>query len=186
MCTRSTPSASSARPTNAAWAATICGKPGATARPNPGASHATARRWSPTAASSGSQSALEPGLPCRNTTASRASGGPASRSGVRTSPARSSDRRTWPSMNGRLAISECAPVAARANGWPPITKRVSIRAAQVGAPAATSAAPKPGSSASRHSWPWGSSACACRPWGTALRPSSPVGSASRSITVTCS
>ena len=76
------PSASSARPTNAAWSSTVWGKPlGAPTRPNPGASQATARPRRPAAASSGSQSAPEPGLPCRNTTASRRRPGPASRSG---------------------------------------------------------------------------------------------------------
>ena len=88
---RSMPSASSARPTKAAWrvdrlreAVGACGL----AEPRRVPRHRARRR--PTAASSGSQSAPEPGLPCRKTTASPASGGPASRSGVRTPPTRSS------------------------------------------------------------------------------------------------
>ena len=80
---------------NAAWAFTVCANPaGARARPNPGASQATARRRAPMAAISGSQSALDPGLPWTNTTASCAPAGPASRSGLVISPTRSSPWRT--------------------------------------------------------------------------------------------
>ena len=80
---------------NAAWASTVWANPaGARAWPKPGASQATARRRAPMAAISGSQSALDPGLPCTNTTASSAPAGPASRSGVVISPTRSSLWRT--------------------------------------------------------------------------------------------
>ena len=80
---------------NAACRRRSAGSPaGVRLRPKPGASHATARRRVPTAASSGSQSALEPGLPCTKTTASDAPAGPASRSGVPVPPQRSSPWRT--------------------------------------------------------------------------------------------